>query len=84
MNLTLHLPSDLESKLREQAAALGKPPEVVALEAIRDVLALTPDAGELLSKDSRLAKFRELVASMPDGNPDADLSRDSAYGDRGR
>jgi len=84
MNLTLHLTPELEAKLREQATALGKPVEDFALEALKDKLVSPPDVGELLSKESRLSKFRELVASMPDGNPDADLSREAAYGDRGQ
>jgi hypothetical protein len=84
MNLTLHLTPDVEAKLRERASTLGRPLEELALEALKEKLVSQPEAGELLSKDSRLAKFRELIALMPDGDPDADFSREAAYGDRGR
>jgi hypothetical protein len=84
MNLVLHLTPETEAKLKERAAASGKAPERLALEALEEILVSQPESGELLSKESRLAKFRELIASMPDGSPDADLSREAAYGNRGQ
>ena len=84
MNLTLHLKPETEAKLRDEATRTGKDPEKLALEAIEEKLATQPEAGELLSTESRLSRFRALIASMPDGNPNADLSRDAAYSDRGQ
>lgn len=83
MKLTLRLSPEIEFKLREQAAALGKPLEDVALEALRNGLVPRSDESELLTKESRLAKFRELMATMPSGNPNADLRRESIYKGRG-
>lgn len=83
MNLILQIPPELEAKLSEQAKAEGKPLEVVVIEALKDTLLSENDSGPVLSSEYRLAKFRELLASMPDGSPDADLSRESAYGNRG-
>jgi hypothetical protein len=83
MNLILHLPPELEARIVEQAKAEGKPLEMVAIQALKDTLLTESDTGKVPSKEYRLEKFRELMAMMPDGNPDADLSRESAYGNRG-
>jgi predicted transcriptional regulator len=83
MNLTLHLTPATEAKLREQASLAGRSPEELALEALQDRLAVESEPCEVQSPGSRLAEFRAWLASRPVGNPDADFSRESIYGDRG-
>ena len=82
MNLLLHLPPETESRLLEQSHATGKDVEVVALEALRDKLA-RDDAPPMLPLEEWHARFDALLASMPRGNPNADLSRESIYNGRG-
>lgn len=79
MNLVLHLSPELEAKLHEHSRREGKEPEVVALEAIDEKLAESCEPPKLASKEERLAAFRAFIASKPDGNPDADISRESIY-----
>jgi hypothetical protein len=83
MNLTLHLSAELEAKLREQAKAKGKPPEELALEALQDKLASCDDSSVMLPRNVWKREFEALLASMPDGSIDADLSRASVYEGRG-
>ena len=83
MNLTLYLTPETEAKLKERASLTGKNPEVVAIEAIQEQLSVAAEPGEMLSAKSRLAEFRDWLSSMPGGNPRADFSRDSIYGNRG-
>ncbi len=83
MNLTLHLTPETEAKLKLQAAHSGKSLETLALEALQEGLAVVPEPGEALSSSSRLAEFRAWLASMPGGNPNADFSRETIYGNRG-
>jgi hypothetical protein len=83
MNLTLHLSPDVETKLREQAAALGKPLEDVALEALKEKLASEPEPGAVMPLELWLREFRAFTAESPRGNVNADVSRDSIYEGRG-
>lgn len=83
MNLTLHLTPETEAKLKVQAVRSGKSLETLVLEALEEGLAMVPEPGEALSPSSRLAEFRAWLASMPGGNPSADFSRDTIYGNRG-
>ncbi len=83
MNLTLHLTPETEARLKEQASLTGRSPEELALEALQEKLAVESQPGEVLSPGSRLAEFRAWLASRPTGNPNADFSRESIYGNRG-
>jgi hypothetical protein len=83
MTLTLQIPNELELKLHQQAKAEGKPPEVLALEALHDKLAFAEDSSAVLPRDVWKRQFENLLTSMPNGNVDADLSRASAYAERG-
>jgi predicted transcriptional regulator len=82
MNLTLHLPAELEARLRQEARAAGKAPEDLAVEALEEKLSCEPSTAEI-PLDQWQAEFREWIAAMPRGNPDADLGRDSIYEGRG-
>jgi hypothetical protein len=83
MSLTVQLSPEMELKLREQAALAGKQPERIALEAIEEKLNAAVDFAQRLSKEEWHRRFDALVASMPQGNLNANLSRDSVYDDRG-
>jgi hypothetical protein len=83
MTLTLHLTPATEANLKAESARTGKRPEILALEAVEDKF--SPEAaGAALSLDAWQSKFDALLATMPSGNPDADLSRDSIYQGRGQ
>jgi len=78
MNLLLHLPPDTEVKLMERTRATGMDAETLTLEALRDRLA-NDDVSPMLPLDEWHARFDAIIASMPQGNPDADFSRESIY-----
>jgi hypothetical protein len=84
VTLTLHIPTELESKLHQHAKAEGKPPELLALEALQDKLATASDnSSAVLSRSLWKREFEALLATMPDGSVEADLSRASVYEGRG-
>jgi hypothetical protein len=83
MNLLLHLKPETEAKLREQATLTGRSVENLALEALEEKLSAGPEPGEALPLSAELAEFRDWLVSMPGGNPEADFSRESIYGNRG-
>lgn len=77
MNLTLHLSAELEAKLRQQAEATGKAPEDVALDALEEHLLAEPSS-VAIPRHQWQAKFREWIATMPHGNPNADPRQTSS------
>jgi hypothetical protein len=80
MNLILRIPPDTEAQLKEQAELVGKSPEDLALEALQEKLASSADSAEMLPPDTRLAEFRDWMASHPVSLArDLDDSRDSIY-----
>jgi hypothetical protein len=81
MNLILHLPAETEAKLLERARVSGKDVEALALEALSEKLA-DDDRSSMLPRDAWHARLDAMLASMPHGNPNADFSRDSIYGER--
>jgi hypothetical protein len=84
MDITLHITSpETEARLREQAMLTGRPLESLVLEAIEERFAADAPV-DTRSPEARLATFRAWIEAMPEGNPDADLSRESAYGLRGQ
>jgi hypothetical protein len=83
MTLTLHIAAELETRLLVQAKSEGKPPEDLALEALEDKLASSEESSAMLPRTVWKQEFTALLASMPDGNVDADLSRASVYEGRG-
>ncbi len=83
MNLTLHLTEETETKLRQEAALRGKSVEMLALEVIQDKLAHHDESSRSLPYEAWKSQFDELISSMPQGNPNADLSRESIYEGRG-
>ena len=91
MTLQIELPVETESKLREQAAAAGKDPAVLALEAIQEKLArvLSANGGTDPSGDweSRFEAFIGRARDWANRNlprpHTVDTSRESIYPDRG-
>jgi hypothetical protein len=82
MTLTLTLPPETEAKLTEQARALGKAPEVLALEAIDERLSSEPASSEILPIGEWVEQFHAWVKSHHSRNPNLDDSRESLYPDR--
>lgn len=83
MSMTVELSSEIEARLRRQAALVGMPPEHIALKAIEEKLDANNEKELPLSKEEWHRRFDALIASMPQANLNADLSRDSAYENRG-
>jgi len=83
MTLTVQLSPEIEAKLLQQATLIGKLPERIALEAIEEKLAAGDEVATRLSKEEWHRRFDDLITSMPKGNLDADLSRESVYDGRG-
>lgn len=84
MNITLSLPAETEARLLALSGVAGKSPEALALEALQEMLDQSTELDLPLSLPSRLAEFESWVSSLPGGNPEADFSRDTIYGDRGK
>ena len=78
MTLTLDLSPETEAMLLARARTTGKDAEALALEALREKLA-DDEASPMLPRDQWHARLNAMIASMPDGNPDADFSRESIY-----
>jgi hypothetical protein len=83
MDLLIHLPPEIETKLREQAIAEAKSPEELALAALVERLIDGADASGEIQADSWLEAFRAFTAASPNGSVDADVTRDSIYEGRG-
>lgn len=88
--MTLHIPlsSEAETRLREYAAAVGKPISMVIAEAIEEKLAdFDDEAAERSrrprSKEQWLKEFREWVESHKPVSHFVDDSRESIYEGRG-
>jgi hypothetical protein len=79
MDLTLHLSAELEAKLRDQAKAVGKPPEELALEALEEKLSAETTTPAILPPDEWIAAFDAWVTSHKPRNPNVDDSRESIY-----
>ena len=83
MNLTLQLSAELEAKLVEQAKALGKAPEELVLQVLKEQLDATPLATVALSPEEWVADFRAWAESHRRLPREADDTRDSIYDGRG-
>jgi len=87
MNLILHLSTETETKLKEQAAAMGKAPEEFALIVVEERLAAGPNAlqaaAEPISPEAWVADIRLWAESHRRLDHEADDSRESIYGGRG-
>ena len=83
MNLILHLPPETEAKLKEQAAATGRAPEELALQALEEQLAVSGQPLVTLSADEWIADIRAWAQSHRSLPHDADDSRESIYAGRG-
>lgn len=86
MTLQIKLTPEIEARLREQAAAAGKDIAEVAREVLREGLCLDaePDDGPTkLSREQRLATWRDFVADAKPLGYIVDDSRESIYEGRG-
>jgi hypothetical protein len=83
MNLVLHLPPETEAKLIEQATATGTAPEELALRALEEQLAMSPQSPSAISADEWVADVRAWAAKHRYLSGDADDSRESIYAGRG-
>ena len=89
MAITLQFTPEMEAKLRERAAAEGKAPAVVALEAVAEKLAVPNGPNQEAAVQQRLDAWNRFVAAMrehgrrlPPGHF-IDDSRESIYEGRG-
>lgn len=85
MTLTLQITPETEAELRKLASLAGQTLESLALEAIVEKLIDGETATSTMSREEWHRRFDALIASMPKdrNNLDADISRSSAYADRG-
>lgn len=90
MTLSVPLSPEMEAKLRELAAAEGKDPAAVALEALAEKLSAPNGALSQAAADTRIAalnrffaRARQQTQKLPFGHT-ADDSRDSIYDVRGK
>ena len=88
MRLILNLPPETEAKLKEHAAAVGKPPEEVALRALEAHLAASaPPKGHRqrrkLTPEEWAADLEKWAESHRRLEHEADDSRESIYSGRG-
>lgn len=89
MSLSIQLTSEMEARLREKAAAQGKDPVALALEAVTERLAAPDDFVSPATAEERLeawnrfaASMREHARNLPPGHL-VDDSRESIYEGRG-
>jgi len=66
MTIRISLPADIEAKLRECAAAEGKDPSTLALEALQEKLGGRNAASGPPSSVERIAAWERFVARMCD------------------
>ena len=89
MSLLLNSPPEIDAKLKEQAAALGKTPEEVVLRALEAHLGASSRPNRRsrrrrkLSHDERAADIRKWAKGHRHGMANADDSRESIYSGRG-
>lgn len=84
MTLKLQLSPDLEAKLRQRAALLGRTPETLVAEAVEEKLTAACEIHDLASPSQRLGEFREWFESHPASKAGVlDDSRESIYDGRG-
>jgi hypothetical protein len=82
MTLRIELPSDVEAKLRQQAAAAGKDPTIFAREALEEMLASAPSSAVQPAEvpaDRRAAEWLAWTSSHRPLGYIADDSRESIY-----
>jgi hypothetical protein len=64
MTIRISLPADIEAKLRERAAAEGKDPAALALEAVQEKLGGGNAVSGRPSAAERIAAWERFVAGM--------------------
>ena len=84
MNVSVYFPTEVETTLRRQAAAVGKDVETFVQEVVTERLAevASPEAGGA-SHDEFMTTLREIIRMHPASNGSIDDSRDSIYSGRG-
>lgn len=89
MSLSIQLTPEIEAKLRERAAAEGKDPSILALEAVAEKLSNPNGPGIAAGNEARLDAWNRFVPGMREHgatlppNHCVDDSRESIYGGRG-
>lgn len=84
MTLTLSLPPELETRLRERAAASGKDVESIVREAVEEKLAsANPSGPEGKTREQWSAELHAWAASHKPVTHFVDDSRQSIYAGRG-
>jgi hypothetical protein len=83
MTIVLHLSPEMEAKLLQQALAVGKRPEDLALHALEEQLAGEIPAAESPTPEQWVADFRHWAESHRRLPIEADDSRESIYAGRG-
>ncbi len=89
MTIRISLPAEIEAKLRERAAAEGKDPVALALEAVQEklgfgeVISGRPDAAERIAAWERFVTgMRGSTETLPSGHR-VDDTREAIYQGRG-
>ena len=83
MTIVLHLSPEMEVKLLQHAASVGKRPEDLALGALEEQLAVVPAVTESGTPQQWVADFRRWAESHRRLPIEADDSRESIYAGRG-
>lgn len=83
MVLRLQLSPELEARLVEQAATIGKSPETLALEALEEKLIVEPVAPTERDHQAWRARLQAIIDRHPVVDHFVDDSRDSIYEGRG-
>jgi hypothetical protein len=84
MTLTLQLTPDVETKLRERAAAAGKDPVGFALDALQEKLGfIDGSSSNEASPEEWVKEWRTWAAAHPKLSFEVDDSRESIYAGRG-
>lgn len=83
MNLLLHLPPELETKLDEQAKATGQTPEEIVVQLLEQQLDGEPRAEGHLSATEWVADIHSWAEGHRRLSHEAEDSRESIYTGRG-
>ena len=82
MNLILNLSPETEAQLIAKASLVGKKPEDVALEVLREQFSSELVSAPILPPQAWLREFDAWVSGHTSRNPHVDDSREAIYPDR--
>ena len=84
MTITLELPRELETKIKQNASRKGMPVEEYVLQTLQAQPAQDYGLQSRLTPEEWIAAFHEWIEDQPKNMPvlsDEDISRESIYGD---